>query len=456
MKKPRMEEYFILPSLKDLLYMKWSKYNVLLFSKKIGYILFNSRMLSLTKLDKETYTLFLKIKEDVTQAKSLISEEDYEHLVKLKFFVSDMEDDNYINMLKYRKQMQSYTSKSLGLVVCPTLSCNFACPYCYEHNLPKTTMNEDVQYNLVSFINEHSEGMESLTLNWHGGEPLTAFGTIKQIYTNIENKVQLPIKHSSMVSNGYLLTENICKYLEEKKLNYLQITIDGNKETHNRTRRLKNGESSFEKIIKNIDMATELMPNCCIGVRTNIGKDNRDEYVSLYSDLSNRWKGKNCKVYHAYVLDNGMNTCEEKRCSLELTTEEKNQFEVMLSKYGVKNKKTLYPRLDSGTYTCMDQNAYVVDPEGFLYKCWADVGIKRRSIGTLASGITNYDIVSQFMVATDKFSDRRCLECSYLPVCDGGCNLYRVGKREKGIPYNVCSINDQGLLKYLETYIECL
>lgn len=108
-----MEEYFILPSLKDLLYMKWSKYNVLLFSKKIGYILFNSRMLSLTKLDKETYTLFLKIKEDVTQAKSLISEEDYEHLVKLKIFVSDMEDDNYINMLKYRKQMQSYTSKSL-------------------------------------------------------------------------------------------------------------------------------------------------------------------------------------------------------------------------------------------------------------------------------------------------------------------------------------------------------
>ena len=58
------------------------------------------------------------------------------------------------------------------------------------------------------------------------------------------------------------------------------------------------------------------------------------------------------------------------------------------------------------------------------------------------------------MIGTDKFADSKCLKCSYLPVCDGGCNLYRVGYQEKNIPYNTCEINDEGLIKYIETYLE--
>lgn len=368
--------------------------------------------------------------------------------------VQDNEDDNYLGMLRYRKQLQSYTSKTLGMVICPTLSCNFACPYCYEHNLPKSVMKPQTQQQMVDFINSHSFGKENITLNWHGGEPLVAFKTMQQIYSILEKQSKLPIGHSSMVSNGYLLTEEICKYLEEKKLDYIQITIDGNKNTHDRTRVLKNGGSSFDRIIENIDMATELMPNCRIGVRTNIGRDNMDEYVDLYHQLTRRWKDKNCTIYHAYVLDNGINTSKEKRCALELTTKEKNNLEVMLAQNGIRDKKSLFPKIDSGTYTCMDCDAFVIAPDGTLYKCWADVGIKERAIGSLASGVTNNKIVSQFMVGTDKFADTRCLNCGFLPICDGGCNLYRVGKIEKGIPYDVCNLDEQGLIHYLETYLE--
>ena len=58
------------------------------------------------------------------------------------------------------------------------------------------------------------------------------------------------------------------------------------------------------------------------------------------------------------------------------------------------------------------------------------------------------------MVGTDKFADTRCLNCGFLPICDGGCNLYRVGKIEKGIPYDVRNLDEQGLIHYLETYLE--
>lgn len=436
-----------------MIIMKWSKFNVLFYSKKLGYCLFNSRMLSLTKLDKNTFELFTLLQSKPELAECKLCESDYKCLVQKKILVNDTEDQRYQAMLKYRKMSQSYSHDTLGLIVCPTLACNFACPYCYEHNLPNLVMKESVQQQLIDFINRQ-EGYKKFTLNWHGGEPLMAFKTIQQIYEKIETKAHLPLVHSSMVSNGFLLTEEMCKFFSNVKLNYLQITIDGAKETHNKTRILKNGESSFERIIENIDMATEIMPDCCIGIRTNIGKNNRSEYIKLYRDLSERWRDKNCHIYHTYILDNGLDLCEENRSSLELTTDEKNDFEVLLAQAGIKSKKSLYPCLDKCTYTCTDQSAFVVDPLGSLYKCWADVGKSNRTIGHLKTGIDNYDIVSQFLLSTDKFTDSRCLQCSYLPVCDGGCNLYRVGYLEKGIPYNVCQINDRGLIKYLETYCE--
>lgn len=433
--------------------MKWSQFNCLFHSPKIGYYLHNTRMFSLIKMDEDSYNKLLKIRENPNNAKILLNEADYKELIDTKVLVPEQEDSTYINKLEYKKRRESFVSDSLGIILCPTLACNFACPYCYESKLPKNVMQERVQNQLINFINQYGDKYKTMTLDWHGGEPLIAFKTIKQIYSKLEDEVNLQISHSSMVSNGYLLDEEICTYLAKKKLDYLQITIDGNKFTHNKSRVLKSGGSSFEKIIENIDMATELMPNCNIGVRTNIGKSNKDEYIDLYYELSERWKDKNCNIYHTFVVDNSFYSTFDEQSSFELTTNEKNDFTVSLVKNNIIKRKSLYPKLDCSSYTCTDNNAFVIDPQGYLYKCWADVGLKERSVGNLVDGITNYDIFSQFIVGSDKFADTKCRKCSYLPICNGGCNLYRIRYLERRIPYNVCPINDEGLVKYIETYL---
>lgn len=434
--------------------MKWSQFNVLFYSKKMGYYLHNTRMLSLIKLDEENYNKLLKIRENPDCAKLLLGETDYTYFVESKVLVSEQEDNNFIEKLEYKKRKDSFVSTSLGLVLCPTLACNFACPYCYEKKLPNNVMSEIVQSQLINFINKYAGKCKFITLDWHGGEPLLAFETIKQIYSRLENESKLPISSSSMVTNGYLLNEDICNYLASKELNYLQITIDGNKFTHNKSRILKNGGSSFEKIVENIDMAVELMPNCCIGVRTNIGLLNKDEYVDLYNELSKRWKGKNCSIYHSFIVDNSYYSNCNKQCSQELSTKEKNDFIVNLAKNGIVKKELIYPQRDCSLYTCTNNNSFVIDPLGYLYKCWADVGIYERSVGNLVNGITNYDIFSRFMVGSDKFADVNCRKCTYLPICNGGCNLSRIRSLERKVPYKNCSIDDEGLIKYLETFLE--
>ena len=186
--------------------MKWSRFNTLFYSKKIGYGIFNSRMLSFSELDENSYNNLVRIKNDNNLIGLLLADDSINDLKNKKIIVQDNEDNDYVNMLRYRKRYMSFTSKRLSLVVCPTLFCNFACPYCYEKDLPNRVMNDETMKDLIAFINRNSEGKESLALNWHGGEPLSAFQTIKKIYGAIETHSQLPIGNSTMVSNGSLLT----------------------------------------------------------------------------------------------------------------------------------------------------------------------------------------------------------------------------------------------------------
>ena len=80
--------------------------------------------------------------------------------------------------------------------------------------------------------------------------------------------------------------------------------------------------------------------------------------------------------------------------------------------------------------------------------CW----YKKQSIGTLETVLNNFDIMSEFIQGSDKFSDSKCLNCRYLPVCDGGCNLYRVNYKSNKKPYDVCLYDDEGMINFLEEY----
>lgn len=432
--------------------MKWSQFNYLFHSEKIGYCLHNTRMLSLISLDKESYNALLACEKEPDRANALVDSETFEYLVKNKILVDDFEDNNYINKLSFTKRFACSEKGVLSIVLCPTLGCNFACPYCYEHNLSSKSMPEEIQMKVIDFINQYEGKKKGVSLNWHGGEPLVAFDTIKSFYTLFDKYSRLPLERSSMVSNGYLLNSEICNYLNHRKLDYLQITIDGNEATHNKTRILKNGKGTFEQIIKNIDIALELMPNCTIGVRTNIGKKNKEEYSEIYDILSKRWKNKNVNIYYAFILNNSTIPRMEGGSSVELNTREKCNFILSLEKKGVITYKSLFPKIDCGIRTCTDSSAFVIDPEGLLYKCWADVGIKNRSIGTLETGFNNFDIISELVQGSDKFSDSKCLKCKFLPVCDGGCNLYRVNYKKRLIPYDICQYDDEGMKNFLEEY----
>lgn len=70
----------------------------------------------------------------------------------------------------------------IGLVICPTMSCNFRCPYCFEDRV-SGTMSQQVQDDIVALAGRlfDMSGARAIQVNWFGGEPLLAPDIIESL-----------------------------------------------------------------------------------------------------------------------------------------------------------------------------------------------------------------------------------------------------------------------------------
>lgn len=72
-------------------------------------------------------------------------------------------------------------------------------------------------------------------------------------------------------------------------------------------------------------------------------------------------------------------------------------------------------------------NNYIFDPEGYVYKCLATIGIRKSSIGSLSEGI---DMNNHMKWVTYNL-EKKCQECIRRPICQGGCPLRSIENNYK-------------------------
>jgi uncharacterized protein len=252
-----------------------------------------------------------------------------------------------------------------------------------------------------------------------------------------------------MITNGYLLDEEKSKYFSLHPLNFVQITIDGDKNTHNQRRKLKNGDGTYDKILSNIDMFFEHNNNTNVVIRVNIDTSNVSSYFNLYKELTKRWEGKRLNIYPAFI-SNYSEGCSN-RCSV-LNREDQVRFSIdLFDKHQL--SINIYPALSIGGCGATNINYYVVGPEGELYKCWNDIGIKDRIIGFLNNNvILNQEVLCQYLVGPTMFDDKECISCGLFPICNGGCQWLRLKNVNEGKKYDLCTIKKNNLDKFLDIH----
>lgn len=431
-------------------YMKVSKFTIP-FVRNNEYFLYNTQSLSLIRIDKPCYNI---IENSISNPNCLDNlDSDAHALLLTKGMIDDNNDTHskdFCIKMKYIKRLKSFGNRTLSLVIAPTLACNFACPYCYEANLPLSIMGGEVEDKIIDFINSFSKRCSSLEICWEGGEPLLGIARIKSLLNKIKTKSLLPLTYHSIITNGYLFSEEIAHYFSNANLNFVQITIDGQEDTHNKSRILKDGGNSYKRIISNIDMITQIIPKCLVVVRTNIHEGNKNEFGAIYKYFSKKWENDNVKLFPAFVMPNA--NCKVSCC----TPQNKTDFFLSLKRNEGIDNINFVPRHCVGSCSATSENSYVIAPDGHLYKCWNDIGVVERSVGDVFAGITNNTLVARYMVGSDKYSDSKCLECPLFPICDGGCNRHRMDNTIQSTKYPLCPFTKDGVADYLyEHYKSC-
>ena len=147
-----------------------------------------------------------------------------------------------------------------------TEDCNLKCSYCYQHNKTSKVLDIKTGKKFIDLILESDEKSskyiqsrkcQGVVLNFIGGEPFLEIDTIDILTDYFINKM-IELNHPwlfryriNIGSNGLLyFSEKVQKYIQ-KNHNHLHIgiTIDGNKELHDKCRLDLNNCGSYDRAI---------------------------------------------------------------------------------------------------------------------------------------------------------------------------------------------------------------
>ncbi len=350
------------------------------------------------------------------------------------FVLDDAADE--LKILKFAYNSSKYNRAGLGFTIAPTLRCNFACTYCYEQygedqdkrDGQYAFIPENVQQELIKFIEQAAKMVKGAHITWYGGEPLLGKDIIFDLSKKIiaiaeENKIGYS---AGMITNGYLLTKDpdIVQKLKDSRINSFQITLDGPPEVHNRRRMLKGDNGpTFDRILEGIKLlvANEIP----VTLRVNVDRSNMDDAVKLLDILEdNKLKDIAIHLGHVNADTAGCKSIESSCATMEEFTVVNQNFRETLRQRGFKSgREPYYPSI---AHACgaNRMNAFVVDPDGDIFKCWSEIGDKPARIGNIMDyrHRSKEERMHEIRWLTwEPFEYPDCVECKLLPICMGSC-----------------------------------
>lgn len=368
----------------------------------------------------------------------------------MKVLVDETEERAALQLIRANDLRQRFNSSVLGLTIAPTLSCNFACTYCFEQNRQAVHMDDETEDLLIAFVQRFLP-LRELSIVWFGGEPFLRLGRMASITKRLES-LGVPF-NSSAITNGYLLDDRVIPRLNELHIRFLQVTLDGDEATHDARRFTAAGGKTYARILSNIDALMSAWDGR-LAIRVNIDRSNGDSFRAVHEFLSERYRGKRVSIDPGFVEAVGS---FDRSC--ELDREEATLFQIEQYRAHGIQAGSFYPRQQAQGCIAMRTNGFVIGPSGEIYRCWNDMGDPARVVGSIRPGVAwDTRAITDYVVGTDLFDDPECRECFFLPVCNGGCP--RLRRDVYGAPLasrarnGTCAQFREHLSDYLEIHYE--
>lgn len=249
------------------------------------------------------------------------------------------------------------------------------CPYCFQKEKSAIWSEESIEILKKHFSKTFLDPEKELYLSLFGGEPLLAHDKILNLLKHIKslsekNGFKLGI---GCTTNGSLLSsEKISALISECGCNTFQVTFDGNKEKHNKIKKISGKNPSFDIIVKTIKnlihKAKTEDKKITVLIRVNLIDSSPNEVWEIFDNFTENEKNF-IQVLFRSVYDPD-------------TFERTNNLN--LSDFYREAKKENIPIYDnfSQIYSfCEGDSGNTVNPDLSIWRCLHDLTREEQKIG---------------------------------------------------------------------------
>jgi uncharacterized protein len=428
--------------------MNESRYNVWVERSDFAYV-FNSLSGSLYRMTAKQRSALERFMDGGVATADLT--ETLAHLIAGGMLINDDADE--LGTLAHKYEASRNNDRRFSLTMVTSLGCNFDCPYCFEAKHP-SIMDDDVRTQVLKVLDDQLPRIDTFGVTWFGGEPLVGRVPLFELSDAfIERCDAHQVRYSaSIVTNGYLLDEETCRGLADRRVASAQVGLDGPPDTHDVMRPLAGGRGTFAQIVQNLKVAVD---HLSVQVRVNIDTRNVGRVEALFQILANEGLSGRLSAYPGHIIGSQTNllapSANYGQClSRPEFARAERDFRDLAHQYGFSSPRL--PKAVGGTpCTAVRRNELVVGSRGELYKCWESVGDPKDVIGHITDYTDTNGRMAKWM-SYDPFSDTDCTSCIALPTCMGGCAMHAFDKAQ---PHdNRCSTFRYTFLEQIERYID--
>lgn len=305
-----------------------------------------------------------------------------------------------------------------------TFACNMRCLHCGTSagKMRPKELTTDESLNLIDELAD----LGCDTINISGGEPL-----LRDDWKQLTRRMRERNIKAYMITNGFLVTEDIVKEFREVDLNFAGVSLDGTEKTHNYIRQ---NDRSWEKAVNAMRLMNEQkFPFCAVSQISNINLGELDDIRKILVDVG-------CKIWRIQMTTSTGRMARDMVLTLD-------NYPKLIDKL-LEFKKLDEIKVDVGEnigyYGCKgsalhDNMPYLgcyagtriagIESDGSIKGClsmpeqFVEGNIRDSSLTEIWNNPDGFAYNRRF---TKETADGACRECKYLPLCRGGCTTTSV------------------------------
>lgn len=142
-----------------------------------------------------------------------------------------------------------------NIIALLTNQCNLACPYCFEER-DERRMDLETGKDILTYLHKSAD---SPGFTFFGGEPMLEWDRVIVPLVLWDREKEWSKSRFNMTTNGTLLNEERLEFLFNQDIHFM-LSMDGDRETQDSGRPMRNGSSSFDKLMKIIPALLKKRP----------------------------------------------------------------------------------------------------------------------------------------------------------------------------------------------------